>query len=287
MTTATWRFVVPNPGVDCWTAWTGGGLALLLIPVHAGEAYGYASSSKGGAAGADPAWLAQAFARFPTPARRAVEAASERGRAPYHSPVEEIRIDTWHRGPVVLVGDAAHATGPVWAQGAAAALEDALVLAEMLGSRSDWTAAVSAWELRRRPRVDHVQAATDRMSHLARLPGCLSHNLAPIAGPRAYRAPTVRCASGPEPDPLSAHWSVAHFAGEPLPGCPPGYADGDRELVPRAAAFARGLHGILLTGRVADRVTMAALGWRGGDWLILTADAGVMVARLAPFARCG
>lgn len=97
MTTATWRFVVPNPGVDCWTAWTGGGLALLLIPVHAGEAYGYASSSKGGAAGADPAWLAQAFARFPTPARRAVEAALERGRAPYHSPVEEIRIDTWHR----------------------------------------------------------------------------------------------------------------------------------------------------------------------------------------------
>jgi hypothetical protein len=80
---------------------------------------------------------------------------------------------------------------------------------------------------------------------------------------------------------------VAHFAGEPLPGCPPGYADGDRELVPRAAAFARGLHGILLAGRGADRVTMAALGWRGGDRLTLTADAGVMVARLAPFARCG
>jgi 2-polyprenyl-6-methoxyphenol hydroxylase-like FAD-dependent oxidoreductase len=188
MTTASWRFVVPNPGVDCWTVWTGGGLTLLLIPVDTGEAYGYASSSKGGAAGADPRWLAQAFARFPTPTRRAVEAALETGRAPYHSPVEEIRIDTWHRGPVVLVGDAAHATGPVWAQGAAAALEDALVLAEMLGSRSDWTAAVSAWELRRRPRVDHVQAATDRMSHLARLPDCLSHNLAPFAGPRAYRA---------------------------------------------------------------------------------------------------
>jgi FAD binding domain-containing protein len=99
----------------------------------AGEAYAYASSSKGGA---DPRWLAQAFARFPTPARRAVEAALARGWAPYHSPVEEIRIDTWRRGPVVLVGDAAHATGPVWAQGAAAALEDALVLAEMLGSRS-------------------------------------------------------------------------------------------------------------------------------------------------------
>jgi hypothetical protein len=28
------------------------------------------------------------------------------------------------------------------------------------------------------------------------------------------------------------------------------------------------------SGRVADRVTIAALGWRGGDRLTLTADAG-------------
>jgi hypothetical protein len=33
------------------------------------------------------------------------------------------------------------------------------------------------------------------------------------------------------------------------------------------------------SGRVADRVTIAALGWRGGDRLIVTADAGVMIAR--------
>jgi bifunctional DNA-binding transcriptional regulator/antitoxin component of YhaV-PrlF toxin-antitoxin module len=33
------------------------------------------------------------------------------------------------------------------------------------------------------------------------------------------------------------------------------------------------------SGRVADRVTIAALGWRGGDRLTLTADAGVLIAR--------
>ena len=33
------------------------------------------------------------------------------------------------------------------------------------------------------------------------------------------------------------------------------------------------------SGRVADRATIAALGWRGGDRLTLTADAGVMIAR--------
>jgi hypothetical protein len=36
------------------------------------------------------------------------------------------------------------------------------------------------------------------------------------------------------------------------------------------------------SGRVADRVTMTALGWRGGDRLTLTADGGVMTARRDP-----
>jgi hypothetical protein len=36
------------------------------------------------------------------------------------------------------------------------------------------------------------------------------------------------------------------------------------------------------SGRVADRATIAALGWRGGDRLIVTAEAGVMIARRDP-----
>lgn len=41
----------------------------------------------------------------------------------------------WNRGRVVLIGDAAHACPPTLAQGAAMALEDAAVLAELLLSR--------------------------------------------------------------------------------------------------------------------------------------------------------
>ena len=37
-----------------------------------------------------------------------------------------------------------------------------------------------------------------------------------------------------------------------------------------------------VSGRVADRATIAALGWRRGDRLTVTADAGVMVARRDP-----
>jgi hypothetical protein len=36
------------------------------------------------------------------------------------------------------------------------------------------------------------------------------------------------------------------------------------------------------SGRVADRATIAALGWRGGDRLNLTAKGGVMVERRDP-----
>ncbi|MGH3409546.1 MAG: AbrB/MazE/SpoVT family DNA-binding domain-containing protein [Streptosporangiaceae bacterium] len=43
-----------------------------------------------------------------------------------------------------------------------------------------------------------------------------------------------------------------------------------------------GSHACPASGRVADRVTMAVLGWHGGDRLTLTADAGVMIARPDP-----
>jgi hypothetical protein len=36
------------------------------------------------------------------------------------------------------------------------------------------------------------------------------------------------------------------------------------------------------SGRIADRAVTSALGWRGGDRLTLTADAGVVTARRDP-----
>ena len=71
--------------------------------------------------------------------------------AAYHGPWDDIRATLtdpaaisytlfesllvpvpWHRGRVVLIGDAAHACPPTMAQGAAQALEDAAVLTELL-----------------------------------------------------------------------------------------------------------------------------------------------------------
>ncbi|MGW6318638.1 FAD-dependent oxidoreductase [Streptomyces sp. NPDC055099] len=68
---------------------------------------------------------------------------------------------SWHRGRVVLVGDAAHCCPPTLAQGAALSLEDALVLAELLTGSDTWDdALLRAYHERRIPRVRAVVEAS-------------------------------------------------------------------------------------------------------------------------------
>ncbi|MGW0941349.1 FAD-dependent oxidoreductase [Streptomyces sp. NPDC002623] len=67
----------------------------------------------------------------------------------------------WHRGRIVLVGDAAHACPPTLAQGAAMALEDVLVLAELLTGPGDWDdRLLTEYHARRLPRVRMVVDAS-------------------------------------------------------------------------------------------------------------------------------
>ena len=67
----------------------------------------------------------------------------------------------WHRGRMVLVGDAAHTCPPTLAQGAAMALEDAAVLTELLlaGDAVD-DELLTAYSDRRIPRAQMVVDAS-------------------------------------------------------------------------------------------------------------------------------
>ncbi|MDR6975050.1 2-polyprenyl-6-methoxyphenol hydroxylase-like FAD-dependent oxidoreductase [Streptomyces sp. 3330] len=68
---------------------------------------------------------------------------------------------SWHRGRVVLVGDAAHCCPPTLAQGAAMSLEDASVLAELLTAGADWDEELlQRYYERRIPRVRAVVEAS-------------------------------------------------------------------------------------------------------------------------------
>lgn len=187
LSAASWRFMAPNPGVDCWTVWTGPAGVILLIPVDGDEVYGYASATRGGPAGADPDWLHTNFRGFAAPVRDVLDSALRRPESLYHSPVEEIRISAWACGRCVLIGDAAHATAPVWAQGAALAIEDALVLADLLAGGS-WDSVGAQYEDHRRDRITHVQAMTDRFSRIAGMPTWIRDLVTPVMGPRSYRA---------------------------------------------------------------------------------------------------
>ncbi|MFC8430431.1 FAD-dependent oxidoreductase [Streptomyces sp. NPDC057253] len=71
---------------------------------------------------------------------------------------------SWHRGRVVLVGDAAHCCPPTMAQGAAMALEDAWVLSLLLTSGSAWdTDLLTRYYERRIDRVRMVVEASVRI----------------------------------------------------------------------------------------------------------------------------
>lgn len=71
---------------------------------------------------------------------------------------------SWHRGRVVLVGDAAHCCPPTLAQGAALSLEDALVLTELLTGGRPWDDDLfRAYYERRVPRVRAVVEASVRL----------------------------------------------------------------------------------------------------------------------------
>lgn len=97
----------------------------------------------------------------------------------YHGPWDEIRgsltdptrvnhthfeshvVDgPWNRGRVVIIGDAAHSCPPTLAQGAAQALEDAAVLAELLTGHDGLATVWPALTERRLPRARAVVEAS-------------------------------------------------------------------------------------------------------------------------------
>ena len=71
-------------------------------------------------------------------------------KAVNYRPAEYVVVPApWHRGRVLLIGDAAHATTPHCGQGAAQAIEDAIVIADELGKDQPLNAALEAHMERR------------------------------------------------------------------------------------------------------------------------------------------
>ncbi|WP_409181996.1 FAD-dependent oxidoreductase [Amycolatopsis sp. VS8301801F10] len=74
-------------------------------------------------------------------------------------------VRTWHRGRVVLVGDAAHPTSPSSGQGASQAVESSLELARALRDNADVATAFAQYETARRERVERIIARAAKINN--------------------------------------------------------------------------------------------------------------------------
>ena len=84
-----------------------------------------------------------------------------------HSDLWDIKpFNTWYKGGVVLIGDAAHATNPNLGQGASQAIEDAHALAMMLNDYPIISEALAAYQQSRFHRAKYM---VDTSYQLARL----------------------------------------------------------------------------------------------------------------------
>ena len=95
-------------------------------------------------------------------------------------------VPTWHRGPMVILGDAAHAPSPTSGQGASMAAEDAVVLAKSLRDLPDIPRALAAYEGLRRRRVERIVAQGKRTGS-AKTPGPVGRVVRDLALPLVFK----------------------------------------------------------------------------------------------------
>jgi 2-polyprenyl-6-methoxyphenol hydroxylase-like FAD-dependent oxidoreductase len=88
-------------------------------------------------------------------------------------------VPHWHRGRLVLVGDAVHAPSNSSGQGASLAVESAIELARCLRDLPDPHSAFTTYEHLRRERVERIAARAAKVNHV-KAPGPLLKTVLPV-----------------------------------------------------------------------------------------------------------
>jgi FAD-dependent urate hydroxylase len=179
-----YRSVVSGgPPIDECVTVLGRRAAFLVVPMGGGRLY-LCADEAAAAKPADPRTrLDEVFGEFGGPTRAVLDAVD----TVQVSVTDEVELGCWSRGPVVLVGDAAHATSPTLAEGAAMALEDAVVLAASLQAAGSIADALRGYESRRRPRTKWVLDRTRDRDRTRDVPPALRDPLLRGRGERIFR----------------------------------------------------------------------------------------------------
>lgn len=159
--------------VDTKVMMMGVGLRLGLMPISDDELYMFATTREADKPYYPPeCWhdlMREKFASFRGPAAPLLAELTTPARVVYTA-VEEVHLPLpWSRGRVGLVGDAAHSSSPFMGQGGAMALEDGLVLADMLAAGGDVEAILLRFGERRFARCKFVQDASRRVGEAGAL----------------------------------------------------------------------------------------------------------------------
>lgn len=164
---ANWRVILPRPATIDRPFWLmGAGRSIGVIPIARDLVYMAGVSKEPGNpryATADlPALYHRKFGDFGGPIPALLAQVREPAQVVY-TPIEEVHLPApWYRGRTVVIGDAAHAGTPFWAQGASMAIEDAVLLARLLAAAAPAApealdAALEGWMAKRLDRCLFVQ----------------------------------------------------------------------------------------------------------------------------------
>ena len=183
----SWRFLSEHThGITNWTVMLDRRRAFLTVPVPGGL-YCYADlTCERIERASDLTPLRSLFLDFAAPMDAILDRLVNTD-AVHFAPIEEVTVEPSVTGRIVLIGDAAHATSPNMAQGACMALEDALVLSEMLASGGRVADQLLAFSERRRARIRWVQQRTHRRDRVRSLPASLRNIALRSAAARMYR----------------------------------------------------------------------------------------------------
>ncbi|MDM0053842.1 FAD-dependent oxidoreductase [Variovorax sp. J22R115] len=163
-----WRSVHARPaGLTDKIMMMGVGKRLGIMPISQDRLYLFGTVAEPAGSHYEPArWpelMRERFAEFGAPARQFLDQIDAQAEVIYTA-VEEVALPLpWHAKRVLLIGDAAHASTPFMGQGGAMAIQDAVVLGNLLDECLDIDALLQRFGTLRYPMCRFVQEASRKV----------------------------------------------------------------------------------------------------------------------------
>lgn len=167
-----WRAVLETPDeIERVTMWMSGLLKVGINPVSDSHAYLFLTENRPDHSHVPKtefvSTLTKLLQQFQSPLVGRIRDRLGEDNSILFRPLDQFLLPRpWHRGRVVLIGDALHATTPHLAAGACIGMEDAVVLADEITQAGSLPAALAAFEERRWDRCRMVVENSGRLGEI-------------------------------------------------------------------------------------------------------------------------